>query len=201
MIVSKRWKFYRKSFEHGFFRYQIEEIIKSELERGEMAKESFHLSLEKRGPAYSRVRTGMMRCKKTNPSIAAKCSSILVILPLITGGCTFFQPAPQFTYTIETAEVLPGSPQVSELNVKDQCVDIHVEFEGGGGDNDNAEMVQNDHDLTIKLVNADHLILGMALWYRFTGKICPLGTGDYTLTMVDSNEKLILEKQFTIQSH
>jgi hypothetical protein len=143
---------------------------------------------------------GMKDCKKAARFLPGKCFSVLVILIMLTAGCTLFRSAPQFSYTLETDEIVPGALLASEITVQDQCVDVLVEFQGAGGDNDSAKLHRDNSQILIRFLNADHKSFKTLLLYRFSGMICGLVPDEYTLTIEDSNERVVLEKRFTIQA-
>jgi len=138
--------------------------------------------------------------KRSIPSFFGQYIKILsVFFLLMTRGCLLTQ-TPKLEYTLETDSINPASPEISELTAQNSCVNIRFEFQGGGGDNDTAKLIRENNHLTIKLINSDHLSLGMVLLYRFTGKVCGLKPDEYRLSIEDSNKRVILDEPFTIQS-
>jgi hypothetical protein len=71
-------------------------------------------------------------------------------------------------------------------------------FEGTSGLNDKARLEKDEQMLKVIFSNSDFRAEKMLVTYKITGKISNLESGNYTLQIIDANNRLVAEDSFTI---
>jgi len=105
-----------------------------------------------------------------------------------------------FSYTLSQGVQKPNKGLI--FSQKENNLLFNVTFASGGGDFEAAKLVKQDNVYKMILYNTDGMFQNMIVSYELSGEISNISSGNFTLQIVNSNDKnnpeIIMEKEFKI---